>query len=399
VTVAPQPVDEELSAVAAGFGVEPGYWDVTGRWHDASVASVLAVLESLGAPIDRDDAARTEAGRQRAVADLGHELDRRRMAPIDPVVRVVGGRPADVELRTPGDGGGRVRVEVVLEGGGELILDVDLAALEPIGTEHLDGRTIVRRSLPLPACEPRPGPRPDDLDLPVGYHELRIDDGTTESRATLLVAPEHVHQLGGCERLWGAFAPVYALRSSTGLGPDVGDLGRLARWIDRHGGRIVATLPMLSAYLDEPYEPSPYSPVSRRFWNESYIELSRLPELDSLPAARALLERPDVSEELRRVRDASPFDPGVELRPFGPCWPSWQRRSSPARRGHRASTAGSRSIRWWSTTPGSGRSPSGRVRGGTNGRRGSGPVSSSPTTTTCGWRRGTSTPSGRWTGS
>jgi 4-alpha-glucanotransferase len=302
VTLTQVPAGDQLIALAAGFGVEPGYWDVTGQWHDAAVGSVLAVLEALGAPIDVDDAARSEAGRRRALDELLHELELRRLAPVDPVVCVVSGRPVDVELRWPRRADGRedvqLRVEVVLEASGSLIDEVELSSLDAIGSAPLDGNLVVRRRLPIPGSG----------GVPVGYHQLRIDDGTTQARATLLVAPEHVHQLGPLDRLWGVFAPVYSLRQRSGLGPDLGGLAQLARWTDRHGGRIVATLPMLSAYLDAPGQPSPYSPVSRRFWNESYLDLARLPELESSAAARAVLERPDVVDGLLRARDGSPFD-------------------------------------------------------------------------------------------
>ena len=44
-------------------------------------------------------------------------------------------------------------------------------------------------------------------------------------------------------------------------------------------------MPLLAAYLGQPFDPSPYAPVSRRFWNELFVDLAALPELQSLPAA------------------------------------------------------------------------------------------------------------------
>ncbi len=43
------------------------------------------------------------------------------------------------------------------------------------------------------------------------------------------------------------------------------------------GADVVATLPLLAAYLNTPFEPSPYVPVSRRFWNEVYLDLDQVP--------------------------------------------------------------------------------------------------------------------------
>src|SRR4030095_5453219 len=44
------------------------------------------------------------------------------------------------------------------------------------------------------------------------------------------------------------------------------------------GGSVAPTLPLLGAFLDEPFEASPYSPATRLFWNEFYIDLERIPE-------------------------------------------------------------------------------------------------------------------------
>ncbi|NJD10816.1 MAG: 4-alpha-glucanotransferase, partial [Gemmatimonadetes bacterium] len=49
------------------------------------------------------------------------------------------------------------------------------------------------------------------------------------------------------------------------------DLAQLARWVGAQGGSYVGTLPLLASFMDRPLEPSPYSPVSRLFWNEFYV--------------------------------------------------------------------------------------------------------------------------------
>jgi 4-alpha-glucanotransferase len=53
------------------------------------------------------------------------------------------------------------------------------------------------------------------------------------------------------------------------------------------GAKVIGTLPLLAAFLDEPFDPSPYAPVSWLFWNEFYLDVERIPELDGCPAARA----------------------------------------------------------------------------------------------------------------
>ncbi len=92
------------------------------------------------------------------------------------------------------------------------------------------------------------------------------------------------------------------------LGPNVSDLGRIGRWIDGFGGRVVATLPILATYLDEPFDPSPYVPVSQLAWNEMYLDLAATPELAASPRARALLEDPLVRRAATELREAELFD-------------------------------------------------------------------------------------------
>ena len=71
---------------------------------------------------------------------------------------------------------------------------------------------------------------------------------------------------------------MYALHSKRSWGAgDFGDLQNFTKWISTHGGDTVATLPLLPAFLDDPCEPSPYSPVSRLFWNEFYIDIEAIP--------------------------------------------------------------------------------------------------------------------------
>jgi 4-alpha-glucanotransferase len=80
-------------------------------------------------------------------------------------------------------------------------------------------------------------------------------------------------------RIWGVFAPIYALHSKRN--PSAGDLTdfeHLMDWMYELGGSVAATLPLLGAFLDQPFEPSPYSPATRLFWNEFYIDLARVPE-------------------------------------------------------------------------------------------------------------------------
>ena len=74
-------------------------------------------------------------------------------------------------------------------------------------------------------------------------------------------------------RTWGAFLPLHGVGpAATSLPGSYEDLRTLLGWIGRAGGAWVATLPVLPTFLDEPFEPSPYAPISRMFLSELYVD-------------------------------------------------------------------------------------------------------------------------------
>ena len=135
-------------------------------------------------------------------------------------------------------------------------------------------------------------------------------------QALVLSAPRKCPRPSG--RWWGVFAPLYALRAEDDWGVgSFADLGDLRRWVEGMGGSATATLPLFAQFLDEPMlEPSPYSPASRLFWNETYIDVTRAPGLDGSDAAREALDDPALRERIARLRKAD----SRTIRP-------WRRRS------------------------------------------------------------------------
>ena len=59
---------------------------------------------------------------------------------------------------------------------------------------------------------------------------------------------------------------------------------------------MVATLPLLAGFGPEPFEASPYLPVSRRFWHERWIDVERVPEFAWSAAARLTASGPQAAE-------------------------------------------------------------------------------------------------------
>jgi 4-alpha-glucanotransferase len=140
--------------------------------------------------------------------------------------------------------------------------------------------------------------------VPLGYHHLNLEIGNESFRSLIISAPTRFYtpESGG-QTSWGLFLPLYALWSESGWGSgNFSDLKRLVRWTTGMGGKLLGTLPLHALSLDEPFDPSPYSPVSRLFWNEFYLDLAQSPELAQSDAALALVNSSDFQREIALLR-------------------------------------------------------------------------------------------------
>jgi 4-alpha-glucanotransferase len=231
-----------LEALAAAEGVLRSYTDTAGRRRRASPASLAAALRALGHAVE-------ESGRGAAEALRAVEAQRA-ARPAEPVAVAWGRGRARIGLR----GRGRAGWTLALEDGGEL-------------GGRADG---------------------DVLELPrlaYGCHRLWLEAGGGTHQVTVLQAPRRAHP--GPPRSWGLFVPLYALGGPFGAG-DLTRMRRLAEWTAGLGGDLVGSTPLNAAFLDEPFEPSPYLPVSRLHWNELYADPAATPEWEASARAREL---------------------------------------------------------------------------------------------------------------
>lgn len=201
-----------------------------------------------------------------------------------------------VALRLPIARSRRARIEVLLEDGGSTLEDFETDALATLATRDVNGRNYRRARLTL------------TNPLPEGYHRARLQIGGETFSFLWIVAPRTAHPVDA--RTCGLFVPLYALHSERR--PDCGDLTdwcRLAEWAGDAGVRLMGTLPLCAAFLEDPVEPSPYAPVSRMYWNEIYVDDARLPELahtgapSAAPAARSAdwVDWPEVARARRQA--------------------------------------------------------------------------------------------------
>lgn len=278
---------QALHRLARVYGVQVRYRDGFGVVRESPPETLFAVLAQLGAPVlSAKDIAAAVFGRRR---DIWEQL-------VEPVVVVWRGhnRPTQIPLRVPvSAAASTLVVEVAFEDGREpLRLQQRVAELKTLGEAIVGRRRFLAKSLVLPGA------------LPEGYHRLQLALGRGEAEALVISAPRTaLAPKASAKHGWGLFLPLYALRSERGSASgDFTDLENFLEWTRNLGGSAVGTLPLSACYLDEPFHPSPYTPVSRRFWNEFYLDPERAPEVAESPRARSLLGSAAYTKECERLR-------------------------------------------------------------------------------------------------
>lgn len=244
---------------------------------------LLAVLRALGAPLDalRDVPAALRSGRWARARQC-----------LEPVQVCSPGRPSACTVRVPASVK-QLRCEWTLESGEIVRREIAIAA-----GGRTRGRTL-RVAGESWVDLPLPGP----ARLPLGYHRLIVEAGNLRAQSLVLVAPERCYEPPATVKAWGLFTPLYALHSERSWGAgDYTDLAECMNWLRDCGGGLMATLPLLPSFVDHPCDPSPYSPVTRLFWNEFYLDVTRVPELTGCAPARALIQSAAFQRRLRSVQ-------------------------------------------------------------------------------------------------
>jgi 4-alpha-glucanotransferase len=269
----------ELIRRARRCGVQPVFVDSSGRRREASAETLRAMVELLG---------ETE----------------RAPRPLPPVIIAWDGKAKSV------------RMDPAVK---RSLLDVPLTLVP----REYGGKEQRHINLHLAAKAPAVLQLPP---LPLGYYDLCFDLEGRQHRTLIISAPVKVYTERG-SRDWGVFVPMYAVHSEESWGAgNLSDWQRLCEWLAALGGPgtdenetrrsniVVATLPLLGAFLDDwKCEPSPYSPATRLFWNEFYLDVTRVPEFTASRAAQRLVNLTAFQRELQKLRRAALVDYKVEM--------------------------------------------------------------------------------------
>lgn len=267
------PSRELLLELAQAHSIATEFWTFTDELKEISSVTLTKILGALN--VD----ATTEASCREAI-ELARTRPWRLTLPECTVVRE--GEEVDVPVHLPD--GSAVDFEILFEDGGAREIEQADVYVPPT---DIEGVTIGEAVFRLPA------------DLPLGYHTLRAritpadaTDGTI-TEAPLIVVPEKLPLPSEQGRSgWGVMAQLYSVRSreSWGIG-DLADLKELCSLFAHEGAQFVLVNPLHAAEPTRPMTPSPYLPVSRRFFNPLYIRPEDIRELAYVPASqRSLVE-------------------------------------------------------------------------------------------------------------
>jgi 4-alpha-glucanotransferase len=303
-----------LARAASAWGVEPGYWDLWGRYHECSEAARVAILRSLGLPVDDPEGLARAVEERRAAAWTG--LVARTLVASENA----GGIPVAVEA---GQAGLTLAARVQWEEGGEARLEAAVESLPAGESAEVAGKLYVQRLV-------RFGER-----LPLGYHRLSVSVGGQTAEAHLIVTPDRCYSppaLAGGRRAAGVAVSLFGLRSERNWGcGDVTDLERFLAWAGRElGVAFVGLNPLHAIHNRQPFNTSPYLPNSVYYRNPIYLDVERVEDFRLSRHAQQMLAEPEVQAELAALR-ASEFVEyervyALKLRCLRHCFDTFRRR-------------------------------------------------------------------------
>lgn len=281
-------LDSDLQSLARLHGVQTSFVDMAGKAQSARREIVSAVLKALGAAAEneREIHESLNAARRHLCAQV-----------LEPVIVGWDERPIQIKLHLPARFTGQLRFQARLEN--DETLEVRLIRSRIVNRIEVDGNAYDVRQITIDG-------------LPFGYHEFTASVGGANHSALLISAPARAYEETPGDKEWGAFLPMYALRSRENWGAgNFTDWRRFGEWIGALGGSVAGTLPLLASFLDFPScEPSPYAPASRLFWNPFYVDIPILPEFACCVAAQNRVGERRFQEQLCRLRENRLIDYG-----------------------------------------------------------------------------------------
>nr|MDT0250519.1 4-alpha-glucanotransferase [Endozoicomonas sp.] len=284
----------QINALAELCGIPAHYIDAAGNPVTIETEYKISALKAMGI-------AASNALEIQASIDT---ILRKQWSPLIPVVHVVHyGQPFTLPIQI--DEKYRkdsIKGEIHLEDSRSIPLKIDLANLSEVDRLSVDKQERIRLLFTLPD------------DLPTGYHQLTLTQGSHQEQCRLIVAPQTCYepdilsdeQPGPTEKIWGVSVQLYTLRSENNWGMgDFGDLKQLVTELAQQGADIVGLNPIHSLYPANPLHCSPYSPSSRNFINPLYIDITALEEYRESADIQQRVGSDDFQRQLQEARNST----------------------------------------------------------------------------------------------
>ncbi len=290
-----QPEAELLALLAERAGIAAEYHDIAGIRHVTTDETRRAILSAMGFRV---------ADRVALVEELAAWDHRPWVQGCDPVrVLQAGQSPGLWSLHVRCESGEDSRLQVhwvVYAENGEKRHERQEGPNLPIEESRIIANDrYVRLTFPLPE------------DLSIGYYDAKVwvqgGASVAEAQFRVIVAPDRCYvpeavQSGA--RLWGLALQLYSLRSERNWGVgDFRDLSVVVEWAGKTlGCGLLGLNPLHALKNTKPYHISPYSPNSRLYLNELYLDIEQIAECHTSPEVRKRLDDPAFRAQLEAAR-------------------------------------------------------------------------------------------------
>lgn len=292
-----QPESELLRLLAERAGIVSEYHDIAGTRHVTTDDTRRAILTAM----------HFRATDRSGLIEELTAWDNRAWVQCCEPVRIVrlgqdpGAWLLHVPCEPPDDGRVQVHWLIHTENGEKCHEREEGPGLIVEDTRVIGGRRYIRLAFALPQ------------DLSLGYYDVRAwaqgGKASAEGKFRLIVAPDRCYipdSLQKGARLWGFALQLYSLRSERNWGVgDFQDLATVVEWAGKQlGAAVIGLNPLHALKNSEPYDISPYSPNSRLFLNDLYIDVEQVAECKTAPEVQKRLADPSFRAQLEAARSS-----------------------------------------------------------------------------------------------
>jgi len=290
-----------LRMLADRAGIAADYYDIAGTQHVTTDEARRAILGAMNLRVGT---------REELVAELEAWDDRWWLRGCEPVHVLRLGCPAGtwslyVACERSDESDLSVRWTVTTEQGDARSEQMEGHGFTIEESRTIQGRRFIRTTVAFPQ------------DLPLGYYTLTAQTKgsrtNTDVTSRLIVAPERCYipdPLQQGVRWWGVALQLYSLRSQQNWGiGDFRDLGAVIDWAGKQlGAAVIGLNPLHALKNTKPYHISPYSPTSRLFLNDLYIDISQVSECRTDAEVQARLADPSIRARIDAARQSEFVD-------------------------------------------------------------------------------------------